>query len=735
MNYNQNPFQLDVCDVPALPAELAKVFPDHDARATALTKTDQESKMRNSDVKDDVRFMKFIFWGVIFLFITQLSFQLIAFFSQAEFKGGLINARMLLWDGLQTWPVQLALIRYCIVYFLLLSVLSVISILATKLMVGRLGMRESEPKLMVFNLMLLYGSLMVINGYHYPNSWARIALVSDWQSRDIQAPIFFAGLVFVLFLVAASVELSMRAMVRWRNNPSSITKTAAVISLIFFLSLALLQWNSGVGFRQSSSAKMNGNRPGIILIGLDSVRLDVIEDEDLRSKFLPNLDRFLTQNNTAWFPNSYTPIARTFAAWYALLSGKQPKETGVRYNLQQLSQAQKRNTIVPSLKKNGYYAIYGSDEKRFSVIDESFGFDETLGPPPGAAEWLLSFLEDTPIHNILRDTRLGRYLFPHTYGNRASFTTHKPEHFVELVRHRLETWDHARPLFLSIHLCLSHWPYTWSASGNNGKQSSIQDYFDSLQPLDSQFGEIINALRRASLLENSVVVVFTDHGEGLVSEVMNKNDFSWNDFRAHLPRASDFIMGHGTDLLTLAQNQILVSIQDNTDRESPLSGKKRRVTSLLDITPTIARFAQVPEFDTDGIDLANETVEKGEKRVIFLETGFDPGTLQQAELDIAELVRQGASAYEITPKGLLQIKNEYHDQIISNKQVGVTDGRFILSGDLKKIRENNAQPNLAAVKITVPNELVSVADLETNTELSYLRERLVHFYADEFSKH
>lgn len=667
------------------------------------------------------------FWGVIFLFSIQLLLQVFSLFLNADYKGGLINARLLFWQGLQTWPVLFALFRSLVIYFAVISALSALSLLAARLLVVRLGLRQSLAQLMFLHLLVLYGCLMVINVYHYPNSLARLALVSDWQAGGNTAPYVAAFVVCAALLLAALMELLIISGQCWRAYSPRVRRFAILAAVCLLLMSSLVQLRPGLALIPSQDERSTPQRPNVILIGLDSVRLDVIKDDNMRKLYLPNLSSFLAHSNTAWFTNSYTPIARTFAAWYAILSGKEPKKSGVRYNLQALSAEQKRDTIVSRLRESGYYTGYGSDEKRFSAIDETFGFDDTFGPPVGAAEWILSLLEDTPVHNIARGLFIARYLFPHTYGNRASLGVYKPGQFVSIVESRIEGYNDRQPLFLSIHLCLSHWPYTWSGQGSAKAGSTVNNYFDSLVALDNQFGEIMGVLEKTSILANSVLVVFTDHGEGLVLRGTDENDPGLSAFRAHSSTSPDRVTGHGSDLLTVTQNQIMVSIQDRAGVTGIANGRSGRLTSLLDIAPTVLRIANLHPMETDGIDLAHGSPGN---RVLYMETGFNPA-VSDSDIDAEELVREAAVAYRVTKEGMLQIDPQFHDQIISDKQRGLTDGRYIIASTGHGSDALPSSQQLQVLDLSTPRLHVAEEQLEDNARLAHLRRKFLAYYKDE----
>src|SRR5690606_35023139 len=100
------------------------------------------------------------------------------------------------------------------------------------------------------------------------------------------------------------------------------------------------------------------------------------------------------------------------------------------------------------------------------------------------------------------------------YGNRAAAVTYEPESFLRLVRQGL-AGRADKPLFLSIHSCLSHWPFTWARDGLQHRSSLPGQYRNSVQGVDRQLGELMGILKNNGLLENSLVVLLSDHGTAL----------------------------------------------------------------------------------------------------------------------------------------------------------------------------------------------------------------------------
>src|SRR5262249_3447625 len=153
-------------------------------------------------------------------------------------------------------------------------------------------------------------------------------------------------------------------------------------------------------------------------------------------------------------------------------------------------------------------------EVRFSNVDATYGFDETHTPRIGASDFLLGFFGDTPLSNLVVNTRAGEWLFPHHYANRADSVIYYPDSFV----HRLDrNLTFSEPTFLAVHLTLAHWPYGWADSGSIPHESAMVKgaYEESATRVDRQFGDIMAMLERHGALKNAIVIVLSDHGEGL----------------------------------------------------------------------------------------------------------------------------------------------------------------------------------------------------------------------------
>ena len=188
-----------------------------------------------------------------------------------------------------------------------------------------------------------------------------------------------------------------------------------------------------------------------------------------------------------------------------MLTGNYPKTTFARFNSTNYSQLNVHPNMVDILKANGYTTLYGADETRFCVIDQRFGFNNIIHPKIGLSNFLLGDVNDFIHSNYIVNSFIGRWLFPYSHLNRAAVVTYYPTAYTRTLSERLKKIKQ-RPLFLAMHLELTHWPYTYAGYKKKFDRYSLN--FKKLYPhykamvneADTQFGEILNVLSKRKLL-------------------------------------------------------------------------------------------------------------------------------------------------------------------------------------------------------------------------------------------
>jgi hypothetical protein len=200
------------------------------------------------------------------------------------------------------------------------------------------------------------------------------------------------------------------------------------------------------------------DRPNVIIIGIDSLRLPWVGA--FGGDLTPELDRFVA--DATLFEWSYTPLGRTFGAWMSLLTGQTPRTNGVRFNVMPPEAYAETVTLADRFRAAGWRTVFAMDEMRFAPIDEDLGFDQIIGPPIGAHDFLIATITDLPVTNVLTNTLVGRYLLPTIHANRTAAVSYQPASFDRLVWDELET--DGRPLFLAVHFTLPHHPIFWATA-------------------------------------------------------------------------------------------------------------------------------------------------------------------------------------------------------------------------------------------------------------------------------
>lgn len=446
-----------------------------------------------------------------------------------------------------------------------------------------------------------------------------------------------------------------------------------------------LQTDASVSNNQSNSKKLN-----IIFIGLDSLRPDYIHAAET-----PNVNRFLQRALT--FTDAYTPLARTFPSWISILTAQYPKHNHARINLDDPVPVINEENLANHLQKLGYETIYATDEKRFSNISEDYGFDHIVGPSMGVNDFLLGSLSDFPLTNLMVHLPISRFLFPYHYANRAVAITYEPYHFLNLVRQALNQRQQQKPLFLAIHLCVSHWPYFKAGDKLDRHITFEQQYIQGTQSVDAQLGDLIHLLNQHELLKNTLVILLSDHGTGLGlpgDRLLTTKNYLGDPKKlaliTHYKRSDNqqFTIstsyGQGTDVLSLKQYHVVLAFK-GFGFELPQKQITRQ-SSLLDIAPTVLDFAHLaPLTRTDGISLlplfmkenvATNPETHSPLRPFFIETADTIGAIETDKISIEKVLKQRIHAYKINPKtALLSIDPLQEDPILKNKQ------RAILLGD------------------------------------------------------
>lgn len=464
-------------------------------------------------------------------------------------------------------------------------------------------------------------------------------------------PVLLAG--FFGTTVALILLLALLQNATWRKCAAALGGAAA---------LAMLP-----GLTKTHPAHAaNAAQPNIILLGVDSLRPDAVDPDAT-----PHLHEFLS--NAVQMTDAITPLARTFPSWVSILTGRHPHTTGAFMNLLPREMIHTGVTLPDILRGHGYSTWYAIDETRFSNIDATYGFDHTITPAIGGSDFVLGRLADTPLSNLVMNTRIGALLFPHVYANRSADVTYDPDAFVRRIDRELQS---DRPMFLAVHLTLPHWPYTWATSSADliSEDNVRKIYEQAVQRVDRQFGDVLTTLKRRGILENAIIVVLSDHGEAhgrsddFMSEFFPDKDEKRTEFQK---------WGHGTSVFSPHQYRVVLGMRAYGGAAPliPRPGIHHDPVSLVDVAPTILDLLSLPTahhfdgqsfaplFDSSGntsLDLTN--------RIRFTESEYNPQGFSFDKFTASALAA-AAQIYQLdSVTDRITVRRDKIDSIMSTRQ-------------------------------------------------------------------
>ncbi|HEY6642290.1 sulfatase-like hydrolase/transferase [Povalibacter sp.] len=523
--------------------------------------------------------------------------------------------------------------------------------------------------------------LLLLNIDRFPESVTSRVVCCELVPHAFYSTLAAFGTSILLAAVAMLAWLNLARHPGVRRFGSRIVVWGALIAAC----LATASWMRSEAIANGESAL---SQPNVIIIGIDSLRADYIGVGGQQPGMTPNVDAFLQDG--ILIADCVTPVGRTFPAWVSILSGQSPRTNEVRENLFAVKQATLDASVAHAFRRAGYRTVYGTDEVRFSNIDERFGFEEILSPPMGVSDFLLGAANDIPLANLVANSDVGEVLFPETHANRAAAVTYEPGSFVDRVASVLDDGPGGKPLFLAVHLALPHWPYTW-AQDDEGGFSRLSDtryqYGASVIEADRQFGELVHALERAGVLSNAIVVVLSDHGEGL--GLARDNLLFSKQAKEVVGVLSVAMWGHGNSVLSPYQNQVVLGVRgfgrSALRRGSGLVLQDVPAT-LEDVAPTLIGLTGIADGVTrDGSDWSRvlhsaDAPLDAASRVRFIESGYVIGFSNRGTIDTDAVAGEGVQKYLIDPKSSrITVKSDALPALLREKERAAIMDRWLLA--------------------------------------------------------
>lgn len=342
----------------------------------------------------------------------------------------------------------------------------------------------------------------------------------------------------------------------------------------------------------------SGGPGDILLITVDTLRPDHLGLYGYERDTSPEIDRWF--EDAAIFERAYTTNAHTPPSVVSILTGQLPQEHGVRLFYQLLPEGVR---LIPDHLPDSYQtAAFVSNvaltEEALGIASHFDHFDDRVD-------------EKEPLRKV--------------YERNASRTTNAV--LLWLAEHRAPE----RPLFLWVHYIDPHGPYRPPAAAvasfqhegrvsvenkrilSYQREKGVEDaldyvdrYDEEIAYVDGQIGRLLDGYAQRHDPAAALLIFSADHGESMIEhERWFTHGYQVYEEIIHVPL---MIRGPGVE-----------------------GGRRRGVVSIIDLMPTILRFAGVPATGLVGRPLQRGFDQESSDRTVFAEGG--PGlTLLRAAI-------------------------------------------------------------------------------------------------------
>lgn len=246
-------------------------------------------------------------------------------------------------------------------------------------------------------------------------------------------------------------------------------------------------------------SERNKRPPNILLILFDKCRTDAFGCYGQKEVYTPNLDRIA--ENGIRFDNCYTPQALCGPARASILTGTYPHSHGLRRNVYPITMSSIPSNYsdpIPDPFRDSRFSLWDN----FPFLLDNAGYATAhigkwhLGPAnPGFFDYWKSF------NSLLRHW-IGE---PHKSRYRPDVHTDQGIQFIE--RHAHE------PFFLYQSYYAPHEPLDPPRQFLERYQNDDHaSYYGTVSNLDWNVGRLLDTLHRLDILDNTLIVVASDHG-------------------------------------------------------------------------------------------------------------------------------------------------------------------------------------------------------------------------------
>jgi len=539
---------------------------------------------------------------------------------------------------------------------------------------------------------LLFGGLSTLSLYGWQITL--LPTLHDWFPwRSAWVAVFTPGVLAVLHGVIG-LGLAVWLVRSWRHDLLALGRRLVPLAAL------VLGWMA-VEWEPAPEAAVGNAGPNVVLIGIDSLRPDHLASQGYFRDTAPHIDAFLEE--AVLFEHAWTPLARTYPSWMSLLTGALPIDLGIRDNLPAPDAlVPGRPTLPQVLSEQGWHTTFVTDDSRFSYMVPELGWQTIVQPPVDLQNFVVSSNEPhyRAFHAFFHN-RLGDALLPTGAFNQSFGKSYRPLRFIARASQALAEASRHERFFYASHACFLHapgdriWPwhsmhgqegydgrnrfrYLRSGSAlflNDGtpkdasgplSEQDVRIYDSGIDMADRHVAETMAQLAEAGLLDDTIVVLFSDHGEEHYAE--------------DLPYA---YMGpnHGFHPYGDGQLRVLMAVRfpDGLGAGETVAGHAR----LMDLLPTLIEALGLTwPGELGGRSLLplvrGEEADPENSRQVYVETGVSERRYWN-EGHLGYPFDRVSERYVVHPEtGRVHIRAEFFDHLVAAKDRVLQRGRWKL---------------------------------------------------------
>ena len=358
---------------------------------------------------------------------------------------------------------------------------------------------------------------------------------------------------------------------------------------LFLLLLPFLYFGA-----QAQVNMRNQATPNVVLIFMDDLGYGDLEAYGGYPQRTPHLNALAASGMR--FTNFYAAQAVCSASRAALLTGCYPNRLGISGALMPWSTIAlnpEEETLATLAKKKGYQTgMIGKWHlgAKAPYLPTSYGFDSYFGLPYSNDMWPVGY-DGKPI----TDTADRKYKYPplfllegndpvipiRTLEDQAKLTQLYTQRAVQFIEQHKET-----PFFLYLAHSMPHVPIAVSDPYKNKTGAGL--FADLMTEIDDSIGEVMAALIKNGLSQNTLVIFTSDNGP-------------WLTFGNHAGSSGGLREGKGSAWEGGVRVPCIVSLPGVI----PVGTITNQLASTMDILPTLAALldAPLPDQKIDGVNI------------------------------------------------------------------------------------------------------------------------------------